>query len=95
MLGMSCIKRKYFVIVVNSKLSYRKMIDDSRNVEEVNSITTPQENQTPTVSERQEHPKLEAPAQAVRIQQALERLIEVTTQNMAQGRNSPNEPNQN
>ena len=60
------------------------MTDDSRNAEEVNSITTPQENRTPTASERREQPK--APAWAIGIQQALERLIEVTTQNIAPGR---------
>ena len=60
------------------------MTDDSRNAEEVNSITTPQENRTLTASERREQP--EAPAWAIGIQQALERLIEVTTQNIAPGR---------
>ena len=42
------------------------MADDNRNVEYANSVTTPQENQTPIVNVRQEHP--EAPAQAIGIQ---------------------------
>ena len=51
MSGKSCIKRKYFAIVVNSKLSCWKMTDDSKNAKEVNFVTTPRENQTLTVSE--------------------------------------------
>ena len=94
MSSTSCIKRKYIAIVDNNKLSCRKMSDDSRNTEEVNSVTTPRENRTPTVSERQEQPKPEALAWAVGIQQALERLIEATTQNVASGRNPPDEPSQ-
>ena len=68
------------------------MANDSRNAEEVNLVTTPQENQTPTINERQEQP--EAPAWATGIQQALEKLIKVIAQNVAPGKNQQNEPSQ-
>ena len=41
MTGMSYIKRKYIVVAINSKLSYKKMTNDCRNAKEVNSVITP------------------------------------------------------
>ena len=69
------------------------MADDSRNAEEVNSVTIPHENRTPTVGVRQEQP--EAPTWAIGIQQALEKLIEVTAKNVAPDRNQRDESYQN
>ena len=69
------------------------MASESRNAEEVNSVTTPQENRTSTIGERQEPP--ETPTWVVVIQQALERLIEVIAQNVAPSKNQQNESNQN
>ena len=68
------------------------MANDSRNVQEVNSVNIPQENQTPTVGIRQK--QAEVLAWAVGIQQAIERLIKVITQNVASSRNQQSEPNQ-
>ena len=34
------------LVFSNSLLFYRNMVDDSKDIEEVNSVTTPQENRT-------------------------------------------------
>ena len=67
------------------------MTDYNKNVE-VNLVTTPQENRTPIVGLRQEQPK--APVWAIGIQQAFEKLIKATVQNVALNRHQQDESNQ-
>ena len=68
------------------------MVDDNKNAEKVNSISTPHEDRTPTIDVRQE--QLEAPTWAIGIQQAVERLIATTAQNIVLNRNQQNEQSQ-